>query len=281
MNRFCIKDEIKNYVFILLGSIILSLGIVWFFIPNGIITGGTAGLALLLHYVSSYSVGFWMVAVNLPLLLLGMKYLGKSFAIRTVITIVLISTFVDVSFEILHIKALVDDVILASIFGGVLIGIGLAFVIKGNSSAGGSTIIARVVSSKSEIKPGQIIFIIDFFIILSSLFIFDETAKVLWSIVSIYITAIAVDKILTGNLNKKVVHLVTNEVEQMSSLIKEHIGPYGTVINGTGLYNENKKMILIVIEVTKLQLLRDLVKKNDPDAFLIISEANEMLGRGH
>lgn len=222
-----------------------------------------------------------MVAVNLPLLIFGIKFLGKAFAIKTIFTIILISVLIDIFSQVFKLQAIVYDTILASIFGGILIGIGLAFVIRANSSAGGSTIVARVVSLKTEIKPGQVIFIIDFFIILSSLFVFDDTAKVLWSVVSIYITAITIDKILTGNLNKKVVHLVTNEVEKMSDLIKEQIGPYGTIISGTGLYNEDKKMILIVIEVTKLQLLRQLVQDIDPEAFLIISEANEMLGRGH
>ncbi len=276
-----LEGEIKEYIFIVFGCLFLALGVVWFFIPNALLTGGTAGLALLLHYISSFSVGFWMVAINLPLLVIGIKYLGKKFAIKTVITIIFISLTIDFFAEVLKLQPFVEDRVLAAIFGGIFIGIGLAFVIKGNSSAGGSTIVARVVASKTEIKPAQVILIIDSIIIFSSLLIFKDTQQVLYSIVSIYITVIAIDKILTGNLNKKVVHLVTNEVETMSKLIKEKIGPYGTIISGVGLYNEDKKMILIVIEVTKLQLLRQLVKEVDKDAFLIISEANEMLGRGN
>ena len=276
------KNELINYLFILLGALSLAFGVVGFFIPNQIVTGGTAGLSLLLHYVTSYSVGTLMVAVNLPLLIIGGKYLGKMFAIRTVVTIVLISLFIDLFVQFIVIKPFIVDTILASIFGGISIGVGLALVIKGNSSAGGSTIIARIVSSKTEIKPGQVILIIDSLIIFSSLFVIDDTAKILWSIISIYITSKVIDTILTGSLNKKVVYLVTNKTDELKSKIREHLGPHGTIINGDGLYaGENKRMILIVVEVTKLQFLRELVRENDPDGFLIISEASEMHGRDY
>lgn len=282
MNKIFSKQEFKNQLLIILGSIVLALGVVGLFLPNGVLTGGTAGLALLLHYVSSYTVGTIMVAINLPLLVIGSKYLGKMFAFRTVITILFISLFIDLFAEFIHLNAFIQDTILASIFGGIFIGIGLALVIKGNSSAGGSTILARIISSKTEIKPGQVILIIDSLIIFSSLFVFDDTAKVLWSIISIYITTKVIDIILTGNPNKKIVYLVTNNVDDLKIQIREKLGPHGTILSGDGLFEgQNKKMILIVVEVTKLQFLRQLVRQNDPDGFLIITEATEMLGRGH
>ncbi|MDA7848298.1 YitT family protein [Sulfurospirillum sp.] len=273
--------EIKNYLFIILGSLFLGLGVVWFFVPNHLITGGTAGLSLLLHYVTPFTIGTLMIAVNLPLLVIGIKYLGKMFAVRTVITILLISIIIDFFEEILQLKAFVLDTTLAAIFGGIFVGIGLALVIKGNSSAGGSTIIARIVASKTEIKPGKVILIIDTLIVLSALFIFDDNIKVLWSVISIYITTKVIDMILTGSLNKKVVYLVTDKSDELKIDIREELGEHGTILNGDGLHGENKKMILIVVEVTKLQFLRDLVEQKDPDGFLIITEANEMFGRGH
>ncbi len=277
---FFSNKEFKNYIFIIMGSLFLSAGLVGFFLPNELLTGGTAGLSLLLHYITSYSVGVFMVAVNLPLLIIGGKYLGKMFALRTIITILLISVFIEFFTEVVELRAFILDTILATIFGGISIGIGLALVIKGNSSAGGSTIVARIVSSKTEIKPGQVILIIDSLIIFSSLFVFDDTAKVLWSIVSIYITTKVIDLILTGSLNKKVIYLVTSKPHELKVLIREHLGPDGTILKGEGLFEgQNKEMILIVVEVTKLQLLREIVREHDPDAFLIIYEATEMIGR--
>ncbi|WP_331773909.1 YitT family protein [Sulfurospirillum sp. 1612] len=276
-----IKQELKNYLYILLGSIILAFGVVWFFAPNHMITGGTAGLALLIHYISPFSIGSLIIAINIPLLIIGIKYLGKMFAIRTIITLVLISTFIDIMIRFFHLKALVMDTPLAAIFGGIFIGVGIAIIIKGNSSAGGSTIIARIVASNTEIKPGQVLLFLDFCIVFSALFILDDNVRVLWSIVSIYITSRVIDMVLTGNLNKKVVNIVTEKADLLKVRIREDLGEYGTIITGDGLYGEHKTMILIIVEVTKLQYLRELVKNNDPEAFLIISEANEMLGRGN
>jgi uncharacterized membrane-anchored protein YitT (DUF2179 family) len=282
MNTIFAHEEVKNYSFILLGSTILALAVVGFFVPNQLITGGTAGLALLLHYITPLSIGMLVALVNLPLILIGIKYLGKLFAIRTIITIILISVLIDFFAKIIKLEAFIVDTTLGAIFGGIFIGIGLALVIKGNSSAGGSTILARIISSKTEIKPGVVILIIDTIIIFSALFVLSDTATILWSIISIYITSKVIDTILTGTLNKKIVHLVTNKTELLKILIREELVPEGTILQGEGLFNnQDKRIIMIVVEVGKLQQLRQMVKQNDPDGFLVISEATEMLGRGH
>ena len=282
MNNFSTKNEIINYAFIISGSFVLALAVVGFFLPNQMVTGGTAGLALLLHYITPFTIGSLIALINLPLLVLGSRYLGKMFAIRTVITIVLISLFIDFLAQIIKLEPFILDTILSSIFGGIFIGLGLALVIKGNSSAGGSTIIAKIISSKTEIKPAQVILVIDTIIILSALFILDDRAKILWSVISICITSKMIDYILTGSLNKKVVYLVTQKTEELKKLITDELGPEGTIIKGDGLFEgQEKKMILIVVEVTKLQRLRQMVKETDPEGFLIITEASEMLGRGN
>lgn len=282
MNNFSTKNEIINYAFIISGSFVLALAVVGFFLPNQMVTGGTAGLALLLHYITPLTIGSLIALINLPLLILGSRYLGKMFAIRTVITIVLISLFIDFFAQIIKLEPFILDTILSSIFGGIFIGLGLALVIKGNSSAGGSTIIARIISSKTEIKPAQVILVIDTIIILSALFILEDRAKILWSVISIYITSKMIDYILTGSLNKKVVYLVTQKTQELKKLITDELGPEGTIIKGDGLFEgQEKKMILIVVEVTKLQRLRQMVRETDPEGFLIITEASEMLGRGN
>lgn len=282
MNNFSTKNEIINYAFIISGSFVLALAVVGFFLPNQMVTGGTAGLALLLHYITPLTIGSLIALINLPLLVLGSRYLGKMFAIRTVITIVLISLFIDFFAQIIKLEPFIIDTILSSIFGGIFIGLGLALVIKGNSSAGGSTIIAKIISSKTEIKPAQVILVIDTIIILSALFILEDRAKILWSVISIYITSKMIDYILTGSLNKKVVYLVTQKTQELKKLITDELGPEGTIIKGDGLFEgQEKKMILIVVEVTKLQRLRQMVRETDPEGFLIITEASEMLGRGN
>ena len=280
MDQLLTKAELRNYSYITFGSLMLSLGVVGFFLPNHLLTGGTAGLSLLLHYVSGLSVGTWMVLINIPLLLLGLRHFGKIYVFKSVITIVLISFLIDFLAKVIHLPPFVIDTPLSALFGGIFIGVGLALIIKGRSSAGGTMIIAQIVSSRTELKPGQVILLLDALVLFISLFVFEDRAKVLWSVVSIYVTSRIIDTILTGRLDKKVVHLVTDKVEEFTVKLREELGPHGTVIQGDGLHGEHKKIILIVVEVGRLQFLRELVKKYDPNAFMIIAEATEMLGRG-
>lgn len=148
-----INTEIKDYFFIIIGTFCISLGVVTFFIANNITTGGAPGVALLLYHLSGFSIGSMLLAYNTPLLLAGWKYLGRKFAIKTVISIALMSFFTDFLHKVIKIPNVTEDMLLATLFGGVVIGIGVGFILKGNSSAGGSTLIARIVSNYFEIKP--------------------------------------------------------------------------------------------------------------------------------
>ncbi|MBN2965288.1 YitT family protein [Sulfurospirillum sp. T05] len=270
----------KIYMRLTLGCVMLALGVVGFFVPNQLLTGGTAGVALLLHYASGMSVGTWMVLINVPLLLLGFRYFGRGYVVRSIVVIGLVSVLIDVLAKVVHMPPFVVDTPLGALFGGVFIGVGLGLIIKSKTSAGGTTIIAQIVASKTELKAGQVLLILDAVVLCASLFVFEDRAKVLWSVVSIYVTSRIVDTLLTGRLDKKVVHLVTDKVEEFTKTIREELGQHGTIIQGDGLYGEHKKIILIVVEVGKLQFLRELVRKHDPGAFMIITEATEMLGRG-
>lgn len=274
--------EVKNYLFIVLGSLFLSFGVVLFFIPNALVTGGTSGMAILLHYLLGFPTGAMMVAVNAPLLALGARYLGRTFTLRSIVTIVLSSLFIDFLNEFLHVKALTKDVILASIFGGVSVGVGLGFVLSGNASAGGSTILAKIIASKTTIKASTVILAIDVMIIISIALIFKNIDLALWSLVSIYISAKSIDMFLSRGPSKKVVHIVSSKTEFLCQKISEELGPDGTIIQGQGMVaHEEKKMIFLVVENRRIPRLREIIKYNDNEAFMVVMEASELLGRGH
>ena len=274
--------EIKNYSYIFFGSLFLSLGVVSLFIPNAIVTGGTSGMAILLHYLLGLPTGMMMVVVNAPLLLIGAKYLGKRFTLRTVVTIVLNAMFIDFFTEVLHVKALSHNVILASLFGGGLIGVGLGLVLSGNASAGGSTILAKIIASKTTIKASSVILFIDIIIIIAIGFIFKDVDLALWSLVSIYVSAKGIDMVLTRGPSKKVVHIVSTKIELLCEKIVENLGKDGTIIEGNGIFEkEAKRMIFLVVENQKIRLLKEIIEQNDKEAFMVVMEASELLGRGH
>ncbi len=276
------KNELKNIFYILLGTICISISVVLFFIPHNFTTGGTPGAAILLHKLSDFSVGTMVIAINLPLLIWGMKYFGKLFALKTVITVALISIFIDFFSYTLNFDLLISNILVAAIFGGVIIGFGVGFIIKGNSSAGGSTIIAKIIASNSHIKPAQVILISDIIIVVSSIYVFKDFEKAVLSIMSIYATAKAIDIVLTGTLTTKVIHITTSKPQELGEQITKRLGHEGTLIQGDALNKQDDKtLIFMVIDVKKLGELREIIEQTDKDAFMIVMEASEMLGRGH
>ena len=282
LQKSCMHFEVKNYSFIILGSLFLSFGVVLFFIPNALVTGGTSGMAILLHYLLGLPTGVMMVAVNAPLLLLGAKYLGRSFTLRSIVTIVLSSLFIDLFNEFLHVNALTKDVILAALFGGVCIGVGLGLVLSGNASAGGSTILAKIIASKTTIKASTVILAIDVMIIVAIALIFKNIDLALWSLVSIYVSAKSIDLFLSRGPSKKVVHIVSSKIDTLCRVIVEQIGNEGTIVEGNGIFeHEQKKMIFLVVENRKIPALKTLVQTIDKEAFVVLMEASELLGRGH
>ena len=276
------RQELKNGAYIISGTVLIALGVVLFLAPNNVVTGGTPGMAILLHHIfSSVSLGTLMLIINAPLLLIGMKYLGKSFGIRTVISIVLISFFVDLFKIVLQLGPVSDDLLLVTLFGGMIVGAGVGLILRGHSSAGGSTVIARIFLDKFNIKPSHTILGIDALIIASSAFVYNGVEPSLWSLISIYVTSRCIDMILTGGPSEKVVHIVSDHVDVLSGKIIEHLGPNGTILHGTGLKkSQEKTMIFVVVESRRITVLRDIIRKNDPEAFMIVMTASEMLGRG-
>jgi uncharacterized membrane-anchored protein YitT (DUF2179 family) len=282
MSNINLKNELKNSIYLLLGTLCISLSVVLFFLPNNITTGGTPGMAILLHHLTGFSIGSMIIAINVPLLIWGGKYLGKTFAIKTIVAIVLISFFIDLFANIFTFEPLTSNILLASIFGGLIIGLGVGLIIKANASAGGSTIIARIISANSHIKAAQVILYIDMLIVISSIYVFQDFEKALWSIMSIYATSKAIDVVLTGTLSTKVIHIASNKAEILSEKISQTLGEKGTILKGSGLFQkEDKTLIFIVVDVKKLGILREIIRENDPQAFMIVMEASEMLGRGH
>ena len=282
MSTFFNKNEMKNFFFILLGSFFISISVVLFFVPHNFTTGGTPGAAILLHHLSEFSIGAMVVAINVPLLIWGMKYLGKLFAIKTIISILLISLFIDLFNATLDFEMLIKNILVSAIFGGAVIGLGVGLIIKANSSAGGSTIVARIVSANSHIKPAQVILIIDVIIVVSSIYVFKDFEKAVLSIMSIYTTSKVIDVVLTGTLSTKVIHITTTKANELSQVISQRLKDEGTILQGNALNNQDgKTLIFMVVDVKKLGKLRQIIQETDENAFMIVMEASEMLGRGH
>lgn len=274
--------ELKNAIYLVLGCVLLAAGIVLFLAPNMIATGGTPGVAILLHFLTGLPIGGLMIAINAPLLLAGFRYLGKVFALRTVAAISLSALLVDLFGEVLRLQPLSHNTLLATLYGGVVVGVGLGLILRGNASSGGSTVVAKIIAARGRFKPGQIILAIDALIIAGSGLVFQDIDRALWSLISIYVTTKCVDMILTGAPSEKVAHIGTYEPERLRQKIIDGLGQHGTILRGTNLdLAQERTLIFVTVEVSKINLLRDIIKQNDPEAFMVVMDAAEMLGRGH
>ena len=276
-----VKTEILNYGFILLGSLSLAFGVVAFLAPNNIATGGAAGLAILLHYILDLPIGLLFVLVNVPLLVVGFKYLGKNFAVKTIISILLISFFVDVFKEVFQLPNLSNNLLLATLYGGLAIGVGLGLVFKGGASAGGGTILAKIIAAKTAIKTSTIVLVLDGIIVVFAGIYFKNIEISLWSLMSIFVAIKFIDTVLIGASNQKIVHISSSKnLNELSKIISETLGVTGTIVSGNSLGSEEyKDIIFLVIDKSRFNTLKQLVANYDENVKMIVMEATEVLGK--
>ena len=276
------KTELKQYIFIILGSFAMAFGTVCFLSPNEIITGGGVGISLLLHAIfPQITLGIIIAVVSIPFLILSYIYFGKYYLFKTFIVVLLLSTFTDILKEVLKIEAITHDILLAAVFGGIFIGLGVGLVIKGRASTGSTSVVGEIVAKKTKYKAAEVLLAIDAVIMFASVFVYNDIDKSLYSMLSVYVGIRVIDIILTGRPSKKIVNIVSNNVEVLKEKIRERIEEHGTILTGIGLHQgQNKTIIYVTVDAGKIDLLKNLITKYDPDAFMIITEASEFLGRG-
>jgi uncharacterized membrane-anchored protein YitT (DUF2179 family) len=274
------KKEFFNYTFIIIGCASMALGVVGFLSPNSIAMGGTGGLAIILNSQFNISIGILFGLINIPLLLVSIKYLGKYFALKSTIAIILSGVFIDVLSEIIRLPVMSKEPLLATLYGGIAVGAGIGFIFKGGGSAGGGTIIARIVTSKTSLKTGTVILFLDSIVVISAGIVFNSVELALWSMISIFTTTKMIDMILTGRPNERIVHISScNSLDALGVLINDKIGVNGTLVKGTNLsLTEDKDVIFVTVPINRINSLKQLISAEDTTAKMIVMDATELLG---
>ena len=221
-----------------------------------------------------------MVIINIPLLLVSIKYLGKKFAFKSMFAIALIVIFVDVLKEIIAIPNFSDELLLATLYGGITIGVGLGLIFKGGGSAGGGTILAKIVTSKFNVKTGDVIMVLYGVVVVSAGFVFESSELALWSMISIFASSKLIDMVLIGKSNQKIVHISSfKNLEKLSEGINNKIGVEGTIVNGNNFtMTEKKDVLFIVIDKNRINALENLLINYDVEARMIVMDATVVRG---
>ena len=276
------KQNIKDYLIITAGAFIYSISVAIFTSPNNIAPGGLTGIATMLNYLFSLPIGTFILIMNVPLLFWGYKTFGKGFFARTIAGTILVSLFIDIVTPL--VTPYKGEVILASIFGGMLNGIGIALIFSRGGSTGGTDIIATSIhKSYPHISIGSIILISDAVIIIIAAFVYKSIESALYAVIAIFVSTKLIDTITYGTSrnNGKLMLIITGSYKEILDSFLANIPRGVTLIDAKGGYSgKDKKLLICALRPNQVFRANTIAKSIDPDAFIIITTANTINGAG-
>lgn len=276
------KKWFISYIQIIIGAFIMAVGFVFFISPYKIVPGGVYGVSIVLHHMFGTPVGLIALGFDIPLTIIGIKVLGPRFGIKTVVGFIFTAVFVDLLTYLWGENPLVEqDALLSSIFGGLLIGVGLGLIFKAKATSGGSDIIAMIVAKYTKLPLGQLMIAVDSVIVLVGFVAFQDWKIPLYSLIVIFITGKVIDVVLQGISYDKTLFIISEKKQELRDKIINDLNRGGTFIEGKGMFNGSDRTIAFtVVNRRELAMLQDFIHKIDPDAFMTVINANEILGKG-
>ena len=271
-----IMHDIVSLIFIAVGATMAAAALEIFLIPNSIIDGGLTGLSIILNKLFGGSLSLFVLFLNIPFLIIGYKQMGKRFVIKAGFAMI-VFTYLLNSFH--SVEEVTDDIILATVYGGLLLGIGVGLVIKFGACLDGTEIIAILVSKTSSVSVGQVVLFFNIFIYGCAVFVFGPD-RALYSLLTYFITFKIIDMVSEGMDQVKAVTIITEKSETISAEILKRMGRNVTILNGEGLMSHPEKVMLYVV-ITRLELpeLRDIVQEADVSSFVTVSDISEIIGQ--
>ncbi len=275
------KQILLEYIVILGGAMVFSVGLVMFLIPHKVAPGGVSGLIVVLNHLWGLPAGLGMLLFNLPIMLAGWKILGKGFTLKALFGTVMISVFTDIFNEVFHLTIQISDAILAPVFGGIVLGAGLGMIIKAGGATSGSGTIARIISKYTNLSNGMAILIINTGVIGLAGYVFANADLALYGMLALFVSSWVIDLLVEGMDYARGVYIISENVDEITQMVTQKLARGGTLIHGQGLYTrENRPVVFCVITRKELPLLVKYTKMIDPKAFVVISQVQEVLGEG-
>ena len=253
-----------------------------FITPYKIVPGGVYGISIVLHHLLGTPVGLMALVFDIPLTIIGIKVLGPRFGIKTVVGFTFTAFFVDGLTYFYGTEPLVEgDALLSSIFGGLFIGVGLGLIFKSRATSGGTDIVAMMISKYTKMPVGRLLIMVDSVIVLVGLAAFQDWKIPLYSLIVIFIAGKVLDTILEGIDYDKVLFIISDKTEEIRDKIINDLNRGGTILKGEGLYNNYERSIVFtVVNRRETVMLQDFINGIDPNAFVTVMNANEILGNG-
>lgn len=276
------KKWFISYTLIIIGAFIMATGFVFFITPYKIVPGGVYGISIVLHHLFGTPVGLIALCFDIPLTLIGIKVLGPRFGVKTVVGFVFTAGFVDLLTYLWGEQPLVEnDALLSSIFGGVMVGLGLGLIFKSKATSGGSDIVAMMIAKYTKLPLGQLMILVDSAIVFIGFAAFQDWKIPLYSLIVIFITGKVIDVVLQGISYDKTLFIISDKAEEIRNKIIVDLNRGGTFIQGKGMYNgKDRTIIYTVVNRREVAMLQEFIHKTDPRAFMTVINANEIIGEG-
>ncbi|CAH0347153.1 hypothetical protein BCI9360_03529 [Bacillus sp. CECT 9360] len=260
---------------ITIGAILMGVGLEMFLVPNRVIDGGITGVSIMLSYLTGLRLGTFIFLLNLPFFFIGYKQIGKTFAFSTLYGVFILSLTTTL---LHHTSALTHDILLASIFGGIILGAGCGVVIRYGGSLDGTEILAILVNKKLPFSVGEIIMFFNLFILGTSGFVFSWD-RAMYSLLAYFVAFKTMDLTISGLDESKSVWIISDEYQQIGATIIKRLGRGVTYLTGVGGFSgDDKKVIFCVINRLEEAKLKEIVTKNDPSAFFAVANIDEVRG---
>ncbi|MEY2194805.1 YitT family protein [Neobacillus sp. BF23-41] len=273
--RLTKRKILQRILLITLGATLMAVGLEIFLVPNNVIDGGITGISIMLSYVTGWKLGIFLFILNIPFFFIGYKQIGKTFALSTLYGILILS----IGTTLLHpVPAFTQDILLATVFGGIVLGIGVGIVIRYGGSLDGTEILAILFNNKLPFSVGEIIMFFNLFILGCAGFVFTWD-RAMYSLIAYFVAYKTIDITITGLDESKSVWIISDNAKQIGDAIMNRLGRGVTYINGEGAYSgDDKKVIFCVINRLEEAKLKEIVTENDDSAFLAVADIAEVRG---
>ena len=289
------KEWFKTYALLVGGAFVLALGYSCFMAPYKIVPGGIYGITIVLQHMWGFPIGMAALCFNLPLSLLGMKVLGPQFGVKTFVCFILVAVFADsipailltLMGEPIPVNRLLDpfklgdEVLLACIFGGVVMGVGVGMILKTRASSGGTDVLSNILHKWTHQPLGQLQMTVDSCIVVFGFLMFQDWKVPMYSWLAIFLMGKTIDVVLQGFANEKTFFIISDKVEDIRHFILTDIKRGGSIVPIQGMYNRTEKeMIMTMVNRREMATLQRAIYQIDPNAFVTILDAKEILGKG-
>ena len=268
-------DNFLSFLLITLGATLAALALEIFLVPNNIIDGGIIGISIMISYITKVKLSILTFVLNIPFLILGYKQLGKSFLIKAAYAMLVFSILLE---QFKPVPELTNDILLATVFGGLLLGIGVGFVIKFGACLDGTEVVAILINKKTSFSVGQVVMFLNFFIYSTSGLLFGWD-RALYSILTYFITFKIIDMVSEGFEQAKAAMIITNHGEEIANSIYKHLGRTVTMLEWEGLISGKKVVLYAVVTRIEIPELKRIVAADDYSAFVTITDVNEIVGK--